>query len=35
VPGLRVDRDQALTALQGANNDALAAYQALLKGGHG
>ena len=34
VPGLQVDRDQALTALQGANNDALAAYQALLKGGN-
>ena len=34
VPGLQVDRNQALTALQDANNDALAAYQALLKGGN-
>jgi hypothetical protein len=33
VPGLKVSQEQALEALRSADNDALAAYQALLKGG--
>jgi hypothetical protein len=33
VPGLKASREQALEVLQGVNNDAVAAYQALMKGG--
>jgi hypothetical protein len=35
VPGLKVSRDQALEVLQSVNNNALGAYQVLLKGGEG